>query len=194
MVRYPCGRCDGAVRPAGDDAGPEPAQGAAQGSIGVGPEGHGAGGGVDIACILEAMCRGLAMAQASRQLEGGAERDFEKSIEALWNQDKSPGARIRWLRRAMVLVSTSKIAATVIYDVVTCLRFVAELSDEHRAQLGKLLQANLHLFSSRQQRAVLVEIPLADAVAARGSASSSSYTAGGGTSMANLQKWRPKQG
>ena len=94
----------------------------------------------------------------------------------------------------MVLASSGKITATALYDVVTCSKFVAEWNDEHRAQLEQILQANLHLFSSRQQRAVLVEIPPADAVAARGSASCESNFAEGGATVADLQTWRPKQG
>ena len=88
------------------------------------------------------------------------------------------------MRRALVLVGSDRIAATVVDDAATCPKFVANWRGEHHSQLGQLLQANLHLFSPRQQRAVLVGVPLADAVAANCSGSRGNDSAGGSAATA----------
>ena len=115
-----------------------------------------------------------------------------KSYATLQKSDAEPGARLRWQRCALVLIGEDKITATAVYDAVTRPKFVANWSDEHRAQLGKLLQANLHMFSFRQQRAVLVGVPLADAVAAQSSASRGNDPPGGsaaGGAGAGSRNW-----
>lgn len=69
-----------------------------------------------------------------------------------------PTGRLRWLQRALVLAGTGKLKTTVLYDVVTHPKFAARCSTEFRLQMGELLEANLHLFSSRQQRFLLAEV------------------------------------
>ena len=90
-----------------------------------------------------------------------------ESTVTSWRLAMEPVERLMWLRRAMVQITTGKVTATALFDAVTHPRFAARWSDEQCAQPGRLLQANLGLFSHRQGRAMLVEVPLEAAIAAR---------------------------
>eukprot|EP00408_Alexandrium_pacificum_P069250 CAMPEP_0171165894 /NCGR_PEP_ID=MMETSP0790-20130122/6415_1 /TAXON_ID=2925 /ORGANISM="Alexandrium catenella, Strain OF101" /LENGTH=169 /DNA_ID=CAMNT_0011630687 /DNA_START=83 /DNA_END=590 /DNA_ORIENTATION=- len=93
-------------------------------------------------------------------------------------------ARLKWLQQALVLAGTGKMKTSLLYDIVKHPKFVAKSGTEFRSQLGETIQANLHLFSSKQQRVLLSEvkasIPPASARKGGGAAAAAGVARAGG--------------
>lgn len=72
---------------------------------------------------------------------------------------KRPENRLKWLQRALMLASKGRgrVQIGAVYDIVTQSRFVAGVSKGVGSQMRVILMANLHLFSTKQQRALQSE-------------------------------------
>mmetsp|Transcript_62675 Transcript_62675/g.141443 ORF Transcript_62675/g.141443 Transcript_62675/m.141443 type:complete len:236 (+) Transcript_62675:88-795(+) len=65
---------------------------------------------------------------------------------------KKPESRVKWLLKALVLAGKKGIKVEVVYDIVTNKKFTQDVRASQGAQLKSMLYANLHLFSSKQQK------------------------------------------
>mmetsp|Transcript_20429 Transcript_20429/g.52240 ORF Transcript_20429/g.52240 Transcript_20429/m.52240 type:complete len:259 (+) Transcript_20429:74-850(+) len=92
----------------------------------------------------------------SVRIDQDLERDKEQA--AAFNMDKEevygkrPESRLKWLLKAMTFVGKKTLKVGDLYEIVTHKRFVVGASDKVGVQMKRLLLANAHLFSSKQQK------------------------------------------
>lgn len=88
-----------------------------------------------------------------------AEKDREEAealpMDPLQIVAKRPEGRLKWLQKALMLASKKRgVQIGAVYDIVTQAKFVSGVGRGVGAQMQAMLMANLHLFSSKQQRAL----------------------------------------
>jgi len=70
---------------------------------------------------------------------------------------KKPEGRLRWLHRALVLAARGRLKVAVVFDIIEHRRFVSSVGTSVGTQMKAALDANLHLFSAKQQKALKAE-------------------------------------
>lgn len=65
---------------------------------------------------------------------------------------KKPESRFKWLQKALLHAARGKAQVTTLYDIVAHPKFVIGVSPGVGSQMRELLLANLHLFSTKQQK------------------------------------------
>merc|ERR1711998_472242 len=65
---------------------------------------------------------------------------------------KRPEARIKWLQKGLIFAAKKHVQISVLFTIATHKKFMSGLSESMEKQLQTMLQANLHLFSLKQQR------------------------------------------
>ncbi|CAK0894337.1 unnamed protein product, partial [Prorocentrum cordatum] len=88
------------------------------------------------------------------------EEEFSTDVKKVVST--KPVARCKWLTRGMEYAGTGRIAATVLYDIVTHPKFSSGFNSDLRTSMAQMLKANMHLFSQKQQRALLAAFVPAD--------------------------------
>lgn len=96
-----------------------------------------------------------------RQSRAQQIQDKEKDEAALFPLDsmmvlnKKPDARLKWLEKGLTYVAKKYIQVAGLYDIATNRKFADGVSAAVGKQMGTLLMANLHLFSTKQQRVLM---------------------------------------
>merc|ERR1712008_223280 len=70
---------------------------------------------------------------------------------------QAPADRLDWLLQALLLVGKKTIKAGDLYEIVIHKSFVAGVPSSVGAQMRATLLANLHVFASKQQKALISE-------------------------------------
>lgn len=65
---------------------------------------------------------------------------------------KRPDARLRWLQRGLTFAAKKHVQPSALFDIAINKKFVSGVSAGSGIQMRSMLMANLHLFSSKQQR------------------------------------------
>jgi len=65
---------------------------------------------------------------------------------------KKGDSRLKWLQRGLTFAAKKYVPSSTIYDIATNRKFISGVSDGVGKQMNSTLMANLHLFSSKQQR------------------------------------------
>mmetsp|Transcript_48291 Transcript_48291/g.87231 ORF Transcript_48291/g.87231 Transcript_48291/m.87231 type:complete len:346 (-) Transcript_48291:16-1053(-) len=65
---------------------------------------------------------------------------------------RKPESRMKWLQKGLVLAGKKVVAVTTLYNIATNKKFVAGVTDSQGGRMKAMLMANLHLFSSKQQK------------------------------------------
>eukprot|EP00439_Symbiodinium_sp_Y106_P027340 s5490_g3.t1 len=89
------------------------------------------------------------------------ERDKEEAAEfemKLANiVAKRPDKRLKWLQKGMLLIGRKMLKASDFYELVMDKAFISDAPAEVGARMKASILANLHLFSSKQQKALQSE-------------------------------------
>mmetsp|Transcript_25363 Transcript_25363/g.55197 ORF Transcript_25363/g.55197 Transcript_25363/m.55197 type:complete len:277 (+) Transcript_25363:29-859(+) len=104
--------------------------------------------------------QGAVMSRRQRPKSRGVDEEVERNREAAASLtsdrdevlSKKPELRLKWLMKALILAAKKSIKVDVIYDVVTHRKFVEGVRDVTGAKMRAMLLANLHVFSSKQQK------------------------------------------
>lgn len=96
-----------------------------------------------------------------RQSRAQQIKDKEKEEAAVFPLDsmmvlcKKPDARLKWLEKGLIYAAKKYIHVAGLYDIATNKKFADGVSAAVGKQMGTVLTANLHLFSTKQQRVLL---------------------------------------
>eukprot|EP00490_Sorites_sp_Unknown_P013370 CAMPEP_0114676596 /NCGR_PEP_ID=MMETSP0191-20121206/49445_1 /TAXON_ID=126664 /ORGANISM="Sorites sp." /LENGTH=223 /DNA_ID=CAMNT_0001947855 /DNA_START=52 /DNA_END=723 /DNA_ORIENTATION=- len=88
-----------------------------------------------------------------REKEEAAE--FEMKLENILQ--KRPDKRLKWLQKGMILVGRKTIKANAFFDLIMDKIFISDVPPEIGTKMKASVLANLHLFSSKQQKALQSE-------------------------------------
>lgn len=88
-----------------------------------------------------------------REKEEAAE--FEMKLENIIQ--KRPDKRLKWLQKGMILVGRKTIKANAFFDLIMDKVFISDVPAEIGTRMKASVLANLHLFSSKQQKALQSE-------------------------------------
>eukprot|EP00747_Dinoflagellata_sp_TGD_P081308 gnl/TRDRNA2_/TRDRNA2_161242_c0_seq1.p2 gnl/TRDRNA2_/TRDRNA2_161242_c0~~gnl/TRDRNA2_/TRDRNA2_161242_c0_seq1.p2 ORF type:complete len:285 (-),score=60.43 gnl/TRDRNA2_/TRDRNA2_161242_c0_seq1:145-909(-) len=65
---------------------------------------------------------------------------------------KNPKSRLKWLQRALMQAGRGKLVVNTLYDLISHPKFITDVKEGTGAQMKASILANLHLFSSKQQK------------------------------------------
>ncbi|CAL1153070.1 unnamed protein product [Cladocopium goreaui] len=85
-----------------------------------------------------------------REKEEAAE--FEMKLENIIQ--KRPDKRLKWLQKGMIMVGRKTIKANAFFDLIMDKVFISDVPAEIGTKMKASVLANLHLFSSKQQKAL----------------------------------------
>lgn len=88
-----------------------------------------------------------------REKEEAAE--FEMKLENIIQ--KRPDKRLKWLQKGMIMVGRKTIKANAFFDLIMDKVFISDVPAEIGTKMKASVLANLHLFSSKQQKALQSE-------------------------------------
>uniref|UniRef100_A0A7S1W7X7 Uncharacterized protein n=1 Tax=Alexandrium catenella TaxID=2925 RepID=A0A7S1W7X7_ALECA len=109
-------------------------------------------------------------------VDRGIEKDEGPALVTDLNAvvEKKPESRLKWLQQALLRAGKNQVKVGVVYDIVTHRRFLIDVRSGIGSQMKALLLANLHLFSTKQQKyfqsdaSVFGDFPEAASAASRG--------------------------
>mmetsp|Transcript_16790 Transcript_16790/g.28982 ORF Transcript_16790/g.28982 Transcript_16790/m.28982 type:complete len:267 (-) Transcript_16790:85-885(-) len=70
---------------------------------------------------------------------------------------KKGDSRVKWLYKALLLAGKKTIPVNRVYETIMSRRFLSDVTDVQGNRIYKLLNANLHIFSSKQQKHIQSE-------------------------------------